>query len=225
MIKTNYDQKSINKMAWFKTAGDAFNYFFPKIMFDGVEFDNTRALFNVGFYIENPMDNSILADHRKWNKEYAEAEWQWYLSGDPNIIKLGQIYGKIPPIWERMADSKGNVNSNYGYQWERNHQLDYVVAKLKDNPNTRHAAISIYDCKEFEKYRNDTPCTYAVQFTVLNNKLNMSVVMRSNDLWYGFCNDQYCFSKLQQYVAEELNIPVGVYYHFAHNMHLYNNKI
>ena len=40
---------------------------------------------------------------------------------------------------QRMADSDGNVNSNYGYQWERNHQLDYVVAKLKDNPNTRHA--------------------------------------------------------------------------------------
>ena len=39
---------------------------------------------------------------------------------------------RIPPIWERMADSDGNVNSNYGYQWQSNHQLDYVVAKLKD---------------------------------------------------------------------------------------------
>ena len=101
----------------FKTASDAFNYFFPIIMFEGEKFDNTRALFNVGFYIENPMDNHILAKNRKWSHEYAEAEWQWYLSGDPNIIKLGQIYGKIPPIWERMADSDGNVNSNYGYQW------------------------------------------------------------------------------------------------------------
>ena len=56
--------------------------------------------------------------------------------------------------------------------------------------------------KSIDTYAKDTPCTYAVQFTVLNNKLNMSVVMRSNDLWYGFCNDQYCFSKLQQLVAE-----------------------
>ncbi len=29
---------------------------------------------------------------------------------------------------------------------------------------------------------------------------------------------------LQKYVAEQLDIPVGVYYHFAHNMHLYNNN-
>jgi len=209
----------------FKTASDAFNYLFPKITFDGVEFDNTRALFNIGFYIENPMDNHILAKHRKWNHEYAEAEWQWYLSGNRNISKLGEIYGKIPPIWERMADSQGNVNSNYGWQWQRNNQLDYVVAKLKDNPNTRHAAISIYDCKEYPNYRKDTPCTYAVQFTVLNNKLNMSVVMRSNDLWYGFCNDQYCFSMLQQLVSERTGYEIGTYYHFAHNLHLYNDKI
>ena len=64
---------------------------------------------------------------------------------------------------------------------------------LKDNPNTRQAALSIYDAKEIPKYENDTPCTYAVQFTILNGRLDMSVVMRSNDLWYGFCNDQYCF--------------------------------
>ena len=57
------------------------------------------------------------------------------------------------------------------------------------------------------------------------NKLNMSVVMRSNDLWFGFCNDQYQFSMLQEMISKRLNIETGVYYHFAHNMHLYNNKI
>jgi len=96
---------------------------------------------------------------------------------------------------------------------------------LKDNPNTRQAALSIYDAKEIPKYENDTPCTYAVQFTILNDRLDMSVVMRSNDLWYGFCNDQYCFSMLQKMIADELKIEIGTYYHFAHNMHLYNDKI
>ena len=74
-------------------------------------------------------------------------------------------------------------------------------------------------------YRKDTPCTYAVQFTILDNKLNMSVLMRSNDIWYGFCNDQYQFSMLQQIVAKRLYIEIGTYYHFAHNLHLYNNKL
>ncbi len=67
--------------------------------------------------------------------------------------------------------------------------------------------------------------TYAVQFTIVDNRLNMAALMRSNDLWYGFCNDQYCFSMLQKLVAERLNIEVGEYYHYAHNFHLYNNKL
>ena len=209
----------------FLHANEAFNCILHELRVEGVDFGDTKALFNVGFTIEDPLDNHIKNRERKWSLEYAEAEWQWYLSGDPNIIKLGQLYGKIPPIWERMADSDGNVNSNYGYQWMRNNQIDYVVAKLKDNPDTRHAAISIYDAKEYNKYAKDTPCTYAVQFTIINNKLCMSVYMRSNDIWYGFCNDQYQFSSLQKMIAERLSIDVGWYYHHAHNMHLYNDKL
>ena len=53
----------------------------------------------------------------------------------------------------------------------------------------------------------------------------MAALMRSNDLWYGFCNDQYCFSMLQKLVADRLDIKVGEYYHYAHNLHLYNDKI
>ena len=209
----------------FQTANEAYEYLHNAIIQHGVEFDNTKALFNVGFYITNPLANAITNKERNWKLDYAQAEWQWYLSGNRNISELGKIYGKIPEIWKRMADSKGNVNSNYGWQWLRNNQIYYVINKLKEKHNTRHAAISIYDCKEHNTYEQDTPCTYAVQFTILHNKLDMCVVMRSNDLWYGFCNDQYCFSELQKMIAHEVGVEVGVYYHFAHNMHLYNDKV
>ena len=214
-------------MLKFATANIAFHELYDMIIKDGVDFAGTKALFNVGFEIRLPRSNKILDGKikRNWSEDYAEAEWQWYLSGDPRVSKLGELYGKVPPIWERMADINGEVNSNYGYQWKRHDQLDYVIAKLKENPNTRHAAITIYDAKEWPQYTKDTPCTYAVQFTVLNNKLNMSVVMRSNDLWYGFCNDQYQFSNLQMLVAQRTGYDVGTYYHFAHNLHLYNDKI
>ena len=209
----------------FQTANEAYEYLHNAILQHGVEFDNTKALFNVGFYITNPLANTITNKERNWKLDYAQAEWQWYLSGNRNISELGKLYGKIPEIWKRMADSKGNVNSNYGWQWLRNNQIYYVINKLKEKHNTRHAAISIYDCKEHSTYEQDTPCTYAVQFTILHDKLDMCVVMRSNDLWYGFCNDQYCFSELQKMIAHEVGVEVGVYYHFAHNMHLYNDKV
>ena len=209
----------------FRDANEVFKYYKWQIQEYGVDFDDTRALFNVGFYIEKPMSNLIEDQDRNWKWDYAEAEWQWYLTGLPNIKMLGEIYGKIPEIWKRMANEEGYVNSNYGYQWQRNDQIDKVIELLKSNPRTRQATISIYDGKEIDKYEFDTPCTYAVQFTILNGHLNMCVTMRSNDLWYGFCNDQYCFSKIQELVATEIGLPIGTYYHFAHNLHLYNNII
>ena len=209
----------------FWNADEAFRYFYKTISKHGVRFADTRALFNVGFTLHKPQMNIISDAKREWNLEYARAEWEWYMSGDPNISRIGEIYGKIPPIWERMADGKGDVNSNYGYQWQRNDQIGYVVDLLKREMNTRQATISIYDCKEHDKYANDTPCTYAVQFTIVDNRLNMCVTMRSNDLWYGFCNDQYQFSKLLELVCARTNLGMGSYYHFAHNLHVYTDKL
>lgn len=209
----------------FKNANEAFKYLYKRIRKDGRDFADTKALFDVGFYIENPTDRKITSKKRQWSEEYAAAEFSWYLSADPSIDMLGKIYGKIPPIWKKMAREDGTVNSNYGWQWSRNDQLFEAVVKLVQDKNTRQAAISIYDGKEIDLYDKDTPCTYAVQFTVVDDRLNMSVLMRSNDLWYGFCNDQYCFSLLQEYVSHAIGVEVGTYYHYAHNMHLYNNKL
>ena len=209
----------------FRNANAAYEYLHDKIIREGIDFANTKALFNVGFYITDPMDNKIINRERSWKPEYADAEWKWYLSEDNSIGKLGEIYGTIPQIWYKMADAAGKVNSNYGWQWGRNNQIDYIVDLLKNNKDTRQAAISIYDAKEHDCYSKDTPCTYAVQFTILHGRLNMCVVMRSNDLWYGFCNDQYCFSMLHNLVCNTTGIDMGTYYHFAHNMHLYNDKI
>jgi thymidylate synthase len=209
----------------FRNANEAYEYIHDRILQDGINFGDTKALFNVGFYITDPKDRKIINKERAWKEDYAEAEWQWYLSGNPRVEALGDIYGKVPEIWKRMADPNGKVNSNYGYQWDRNGQLDKIIQMLQDNPDNRQCAISIYDGKEIDDYSYDTPCTYAVQFTMLHGRLDMCVTMRSNDLWYGFCNDQYQFSKLQEMVSKRLKIETGIYYHFAHNMHLYNDKI
>ena len=117
------------------------------------------------------------------------------------------------------------VNSNYGYQWQRNGQLDYVINELIRNPSSRRAVLSIYDGKEHKEYEKDTPCTLNIILDIDNGVLNMTVLMRSNDLWYGFCNDQFCFSNLQIHIANVLGIEIGWYYHFAHNLHLYTKDL
>jgi thymidylate synthase len=202
----------------FKNASEAFYTLYKEINSSGITREDTTALFNIGFYIENPLDNIITSEARKWNLKYAEYEWNWYLIGNPNAREISER----APIWKNHMDEHGNVVSNYGFQWQRNNQLEEIINKLKKDPATRQAVISIYDGKEISYYKKDTPCTLSIHFQIIEDKLCMTVNMRSNDLWYGFCNDQYCFSKLQELISNKINKKVGWYYHFSSNMHLYN---
>ena len=108
-------------------------------------------------------------------------------------------------------DLKKRVEEQQGYN-----EGEYdVILQTEDIDIISKAEISL---QEAFGYRVDeTPY----------NKLNMAVVMRSNDLWFGFCNAQYQFSKLQHHVWSKLDagVELGTYFHFAHNLHLYNDKI
>ena len=201
----------------FINSQEAFEYYYGLIMDNGIDYNGTKTFFNLGFTIKNPLDNNIKTKWRKWSLNYADYEWKWYLSGNPNADEIS----KRAKIWKTMQDENGNVNSNYGYQWQKNNQLSKVINLLKEDKYTRRASISLYDGKDIDNYKKDTICTHAINFQILDNKINMSVMMRSNDLVYGFCNDQYCFSLLQKMIADELKIKIGTYYHFTNNMHIY----
>ena len=207
-------------MIQFNNAQEAFENLYIKINQKGLKQENTLALYNVGFYINNPLDNLINSNFRNWKNSYAEIEWLWYLSKNRSVSELK----KHAKIWDTMHNGDDIVNSNYGYQWNRNNQVDFVINELIKNKNSRRAVLTIYDGKEHNLHSYDTPCTLNIVFNILDNKLNMSVLMRSNDLWFGFCNDQYCFSKLQEIIAKKLNLKIGWYYHFSNNLHFCSLK-
>ena len=209
---------------FYKNANDAFECLAEDITALG-EYpgNNTIRLSNIGFYINDPIDNQITCDWRKWNSKYAEREWNWYLSHSRDVSELQ----KHAPTWKRMHGGDCQVNSNYGWQWNRSKQLQKVIEKLSEFPDTRQAWLTIYDGKEIDDYDYDTPCALNIGFKIRNFRgrffLDMTVLMRSNDLIFGFCNDQYCFSQLQKYVTTALGskFEVGTYYHFSQDLHLY----
>jgi thymidylate synthase len=201
----------------FQSASEAFEYYYYLINHFGKRIFNTKTIYNCGFFIENPLDNIITTPWRKFSTNYAEYEFNWYLSKDRSVADIK----KKAKIWDTMHSGDEIVNSNYGWQWSRNNQLDYVISELERDNYSRRAVLTIYDGKEHEQYKYDTPCTLSIVFCIEDDKLCMTVTMRSNDLVFGFCNDQYCFSKLQEMVALRLNKQVGWYYHFAQNLHIY----
>ena len=62
----------------FDNANEAYEELLDEVVINGLDFDNTKALFNCGIYIRDPQNNHITNEQRNWSLDYAEAEWQWY---------------------------------------------------------------------------------------------------------------------------------------------------
>ena len=171
----------------------------------------------------DPQDNIITLPGFETNLEYAMTELAWYYSGDPSI----NYSPLIKRVWEKYSDDGMHVNSNYGERIFGKHPLldidqwQWVKDKIIADPDTRQAVININSY--FDKYQEtkDFPCTMCMQFMQRDNKLDMIVYMRSNDIYYGFRNDIYCFAEMQKRMARELCIDSGIYTHIAGSMHLY----
>ena len=77
----------------YRTADKAFEHLYEVISKNGLDYAETKALFNISFYIREPWNNKIETYFREWKEDYAEAEWQWYLSGE-NIWNYSKNMGE-----------------------------------------------------------------------------------------------------------------------------------
>ena len=202
----------------YKNATDAFELLFSDINTNGESFAGTKAKFNVSFTLQDVSNKTVTTPQRKFNEDYAEYEWNWYLKGDRDASEIGDR----AKIWKKMmVEGTTEVNSNYGYFWNKNYQLSRVIQELKTNKETRRAIVVHYDINELDRYKYDTPCNDVLNFYIKDDKLHLTVFARSIDLVFGFCNDQYTFAKLMEMVAFQLDIAVGEMHWMVTNLHIY----
>lgn len=196
----------------------AFELLYHDLNTRGEDFAGTRAMFNASFTVLDVKDRVVSTPVRAFKKDYAEYEFNWYLTGNRDAKEIAER----AKMWKKMmVGDTTEVNSNYGYFWKYNDQLDRVIKDLKENPNTRRAIVVHYDINELDRYKYDTPCNDALNFYVKDGKLELTVFARSIDLWFGFCNDFYTFSRLQEIVAKETGYKLGSMHWFITNLHIY----
>jgi len=157
---------------------------------------------------------------RKLNLNYIKQEFLWYMKGDrydTSIIEHASL-------WKGLINKDGGINSNYGQYI--NKQFDNVISILMKDKDSRRASIMILSSEHLLSDSNDYPCTYAINFRIRENKLNMTVHMRSQDSVFGMGNDAPTFSFIQEmiYVTLRSTYPelvMGNYHHFVDSLHVY----
>ena len=216
MHDTNIVAQGIND-AWLKVI--------EKLNSQGVECaprgKKNKELENMSIKILNPKKRILTLPIRKISLPFAFGELLWYLSGR-NDVKMMKYYSKM---MTNFSDDGETLNSAYGYRIFGNHpmlpfdQWEFAVNKLKEDKDSRQAIIHLHTPNN--KKNSDEVCTLTLQFLIRDNKLDMVVNMRSNDIVWGFTYDVFSFTTFQELIANELGIDVGDYYHNAASMHIY----
>ena len=176
--------------------------------------------------IKNPYDNVIISDSRKLNYGFMLGELAWILqkSNDMNHICH---YNKN---WSNFSDDGETLNGAYGqrifaYGEHEVNQFEEVFKLLSEDKNSRQGTIVLFDPNKDFKKTKDKPCTNLIRFSIREDKLNMTVFMRSNDIMFGYPYDVFNFTNLQFIMAAKLGVGVGKYTHIVDSLHLYTEQL
>ena len=204
-----------------KTISDVYGKLIEKLKKLEPIDNGTREIENCILQVKEPRLWDLTFPYREISEKYANAELKWYWSADNRCETIGQ-YAKM---WLRLTDDGVTNNSAYGYilfkKYGKN-QLEEVINELKKNKDSRRAVLNISDPTIDRINTKDMQCTIAVQFTQREGKLNTTVYMRSNDVYFGLPYDYIFFMSLAYYAAYQLNLGIGTYTHVATSMHMYN---
>lgn len=208
---------------YFLGINDAWANLVSNILRRGQKVGNTLELSNISFTITDITKN-ILTIRENFSLSYYLGESVWYGAGKNDV----EFISKFGKIWEKLSDDGLVNNSAYGYILKRKHNFDQIekmIELLKKDPNSRRAVMNINIPNENVIETKDEMCTIALQFLLRDGQLNMTGIMRSNDVSTGTPYDIFYFTELQKYVANELGVKYGTYTHFVSSVHIYDRDI
>ncbi len=197
-----------------------YNDVLNKTLINGNEVGNTRELLNTSFVID---PKKLFTSKKRLMSPYYLVGELLYNLRQINDLEPIRAYSKF---WDKISDDGKTIRSAYFWQIHKGHgfnQYSQCLDKLKKNRDTRQAIMHLHHAHT--EQTKDEICTLSIQFLIRDDKLNMIVNMRSNDIVLGLPYDASLFSLLHQMLALELNIETGKYYHNAGSTHIYNDKI
>lgn len=173
-----------------------------------------------------PKNRVLFSAKRNANPFFHLMESVWMLAGRCDVA----FPVRFNKRFVEYSDNGATFNGAYGFRW-RHHfsrdQLNDAVEMLKNDPTSRRVVVAMWDAEhDLMSPSLDIPCNTHIYFEVLGGTLNMTVCNRSNDvLWGAFGANAVHMSIMQEYLANRLNIEVGLYRQFTNNLHLYTGVL
>ena len=115
----------------------------------------------------------------------------------------------------------GDYKIDYGsYIYDNNgvNQIDWVIDRIRNKPETKSATITLHKPGE-EKLA----CLSMIDFTYRNGLLDMSVVYRSQNIYWSHPGNLLALRQIQTDVAQALGYKLGVVELAVISAHIYKD--
>ncbi len=118
---------------------------------------------------------------------------------------------------DKTIKGTGKMGYNFG-------NFDDLIERMKDDPGTRQAFYAIWHPQDSNNDEVRLPCTIGYHFLIRNNKLHLTYLIRSCDIFRHFKNDVYMTIRLAQYVRDEVNpnLELGELSMWIGSLHCWN---
>lgn len=187
-----------------------------------------REVTDAALVIEDPIECLYENERRSSQFKYIAAELIWYFTGRNDV----EFIDKFAKFWKSIDNGDGTVNSAYGnliFTEKNEHntnQWQWAYNCLVNDKDSRQAIMHFNKPKHQWEGNKDFVCTLNGIFQIRDNRLHLTIDMRSNDLILGTPTDIPFFCLLQQQMLNLLretypDLEMGTYTHIAHSLHIY----
>jgi thymidylate synthase len=101
-------------------------------------------------------------------------------------------------------------------------QIDYVVQKLTENSATRRAVATTWDPRK-DTRADEVPCLNHFVFMKCQDELDLSVTIRSNDMFGAWLANVYALAELLKHVSVKVSMDPGSITTLSVNAHVYSH--
>ena len=175
----------------------------------------------LNIHVKNPFTDYMVSPHNMFGRNAMQQYVHDLLYGTDSEF--------VYTYHDRLFDYPMTVgdSDNLSYKGDGDgqgiNQIKFIIEKLKKEPNSRRGVgITWFPRKDASS--DNPPCLQRIQCFIRDEKLNMHVEFRSNDMLSALGANMYALVHLQKMIADALGVTCGWYSHTSVSAHIYYDR-
>lgn len=165
------------------------------------ELADVKELLNLTAEVQNvTLPDAIIEKHK------VQDEYDW-------MVRNFTVQGEVPELHHENS----YASRLYSYMGQKN-QVEWLVDRLRRNPTTRSATLSMFEPLTDEGY---IPCVSLLDFQETDGQLNMTAYCRALDFGCKAYVNLVMLHLIQQDIAEKVGVPCGKLILLVKSAHFY----